>query len=349
MSIYSDLIKQARSDSSLAIAESDEKEEIKPEKSKKKAISKKVSSLDPNSFGTQLEVSTEKIELHPDQPRKYFDPETMQNLEASIRQDGVIEPLIVRPLDNGNYELVAGERRLRASKDAGLATVPIKIHELTESQARRISLVENLQREELNPVEEVEAILKLISLELSLKLAEEFTTSSVVSLLYRMQNETKGKVTHNIMGSPKAEIIEDSFKGLGVAWKSFVSNKLPVLNWPEEVLQKARVGKIAFENAKIIARVKDEAAREKLLSQAISESLSVSDIKERIDSIGANSRKSNEQSGSNSDNAKQVLRVKVSKTFQRLIKNKTWEKVASDEIKSARIHTLIEEIETLIA
>lgn len=349
MSIYSDLIKQARSDSPLVIAESNEKEETQPEKLKKKTVSRKARSLETKSFGTQLEAFTEKIELHPDQPRKYFDPETMRNLEASIRRDGVIEPLIVRLLENGNYELVAGERRLRASKDAGLTTVPIKIHELTEAQARRISLVENLQREELNPVEEVEAILKLVSLDLSSKLAEEFTTSSVVSLLYRMQNEVKGKVTHNVMGSSKAEIIEDNFKGLGVAWKSFVSNKLPVLNWPEEVLQKARAGKIAFENAKIIARVKDETLREKLLSQAISESLSVFDIKERIESIRTDSHKSSEQGGRSSDSAKKILKVKVSKTFQRLIKDKAWEKITSDETKSARIHALIEEIETLIA
>jgi ParB family transcriptional regulator, chromosome partitioning protein len=343
MSIYGDLIKQARSDETSVVVKSNQKEETQPKNSKKVTPDKNSKPL-----GTQVEVSTHKIELHPDQPRKYFDPETMRNLEASIRQDGVIEPLIVRPLDNGNYELVAGERRLRASKGIGLATVPIKICELTEAQARRIALVENLQREELNPVEEVEAILKLVALELNSKQGEEFVTSTVVTLLYRMQNEAKGKVTHNVMGSPKGEIVEDAFKSLGIAWKSFVSNKLPVLNWPEDVLQKAKTGKIAFENAKIIARVKDKTVREELLSQAVSELLSVADTKERIESLVDSNKKVKNSSLNSSDDATKILQVRVSQTFQRLIKKKTWEKVMSDKTKSARIHALIEEIETLM-
>lgn len=349
MSIYGELIKQARSDETLVVAESGKTEKTQSENSKKTAVSRNAKSSGLKSLGgTQLEISTDKIELHPDQPRKYFDPETMLNLEASIKQDGVIEPLIVRPLDNGNYELVAGERRLRASKEAGLSKVPVKIYELTEAQARRISLVENLQREELNPVEEVEAILKLIALELTSKEGEEFVTPDVVSLLYRMQNEVKGKVTHNVMGSSKGELVEDVFKGLGVAWKSFVSNKLPVLNWPEEVLRRAKAGKIAFENAKIIARVKDENVREKLLSRAVSESLSVADIKECIESMGVDNKKAKGASENSSGNATKLLKAKVTKTFKMLIKNKTWEKVTSDETKSARIHSLIEEIETLM-
>lgn len=349
MSIYSDLIRQARSDEASAVVESEETGETQSEKSKKRTGSKRAETSRLMPLGsTQMEVSTSAIELHPDQPRKYFDPETMRNLEASIRRDGVIEPLIVRPLENGNYELVAGERRLRASKEAGLSKVPIKIHELTEAQARRISLAENLQREELNPVEEVEAILKLMALELTSNMEEEFDTSDVVSLLYRMQNEAKGKVTHNVMGSAKGELVEDVFKGLGIAWKSFVSNKLPVLNWPEEVLQRAKEGQLAFEKAKILARVKDENNRGTLLSRAVSESLSVADIKECIDLIGTDNKKDEGPNKNSPSDATKMLKAKVSKTFQKLTKNKTLEKVMSDEMKSARIHALIEELETLI-
>lgn len=344
MSIYGDLIKQARADEdSKAITRAKEGSKAN-EVNRAASVSKHEEPLQ-----DQAEAPVHRIELHPDQPRKYFDPAKMHDLATSIRQNGVIEPLIVRPLPSGAYELVAGERRLRASKEVGLSTVPIKVYELTEAQARKISLVENLQREELNPVEEVEAILKLIALELSFNLEEEFTTSTVASLLYRMQNEAKGKVTHNVMGSRRGELIEGIFESLSIAWKSFVTNKLPVLRWPDGVLQQARAGKIAFENAKVIARIKDDKARTDLLSKAISESLSVAAIREHIANKVADVSKHEELDKNSSEDTARILKTKVSKTFQKLTKKKTWEKVTSDEAKSARIHVLIEEIESLMA
>lgn len=89
-----------------------------------------------------------------EQPRKQFDEEALADLSASIAQHGVLQPLLVRPMPDGTYQLVAGERRWRASRMAGLTEVPVVIREMTEQQAAQLALIENLQREDLNPMEE---------------------------------------------------------------------------------------------------------------------------------------------------------------------------------------------------
>ncbi len=111
-------------------------------------------------------VPLEQIAPSPFQPRKHFDPERLQELARAIESQGVIEPLVVRRIANGNangalYELIAGERRLRAAKHAGLATVPIVVRDVDERAALEMSLVENIAREELNAVEEARAFVQL--------------------------------------------------------------------------------------------------------------------------------------------------------------------------------------------
>ena len=111
-------------------------------------------------------VAIERIHLPLNQPRHYFDPEKLQQLTSSVKEHGIIEPLLVRPLQDGEYELVAGERRYRAAQEIGLERVPIVVRELTDSKALQLALEENLQREDLNPVEETEGILNLLGLRL---------------------------------------------------------------------------------------------------------------------------------------------------------------------------------------
>jgi ParB family transcriptional regulator, chromosome partitioning protein len=108
-------------------------------------------------------VSISKIRLPSHQPRRYFDPEKLQQLTDSIKQHGVLEPLLVRPLQQGEYELVAGERRYRAAQAGGLEIVPITVRELSDQEAIQLALVENLQREDLNPIEETEGVLELLT------------------------------------------------------------------------------------------------------------------------------------------------------------------------------------------
>lgn len=95
-----------------------------------------------------------RIVPNQDQPRKAFDQEALRELAESIRSEGVLQPLLVRPLPDGNYEIVAGERRWRASQMAGLSELPVIVKDLDDEQALAIALIENLQREDLNPMEE---------------------------------------------------------------------------------------------------------------------------------------------------------------------------------------------------
>ncbi|MCW5945827.1 MAG: ParB/RepB/Spo0J family partition protein [Fimbriimonadales bacterium] len=113
------------------------------------------------SEGTQ-EVSIDSIVPNPQQPRKRFSDESLQELADSIKEIGVLQPLVVRPLDEGRYELIAGERRLRAAKLAGLTSVPILIRGADRSASLQIALIENVQREDISVLEAAEAYARLV-------------------------------------------------------------------------------------------------------------------------------------------------------------------------------------------
>lgn len=229
-------------------------------------------------------VKLDAIILPERQPRRYFDPEKLEQLTESIKAHGILENLLIRPVEEkeGLYELVAGERRYRAAQAAGLTEVPVAIRQLTDEQAIQVSLVENLQREDLNPVEETEAILQLLASRL--KSAE----SDVSSLLYRMLNDVQ-RMTNNVISQPEAETVKQVFAELGLMeWESFINNRLPLLRLPEEILEALRSGQIEYTKAKAIASVKDEQQRKELLAQAIQENLSLSRIRERLNSIQPN-------------------------------------------------------------
>ena len=108
---------------------------------------------DTNDTGV-VTLRLSQIEPNREQPRKVFNEEALNELADSIREHGVLQPLLVRPLPGGVYQLVAGERRWRASRMAGLQEVPVVIREMDEEQAMEIALIENLQREDLNAIEE---------------------------------------------------------------------------------------------------------------------------------------------------------------------------------------------------
>ncbi|NJN48567.1 MAG: ParB/RepB/Spo0J family partition protein, partial [Alkalinema sp. RL_2_19] len=128
-------------------------------------------------------VSTASIQLpRQRQPRRYFSAEKLDQLKVSINAHGILEPLIVRPLKSGKFELVAGERRLRAAKDLKLSEVPVVVRDFSDEQAYEVSLLENLQRDDLNPIDETEGILYLLNQ--TLQLAKE----QVVSLLNKAAN-----------------------------------------------------------------------------------------------------------------------------------------------------------------
>jgi len=272
-------------------------------------------------------ISIESIKLPNSQPRRYFDPEKLEQLVISVKEHGILEPLLVRPLEAGQYELVAGERRYRAALQVGLKEIPIVIRKLNDREALQLSLVENLIREDLNPIEETEGILQLLSLRLNQD------TDNVVSLLYRMQNEAKGKVTQNVLGSDDSEAIEAVFDALGmISWESFVSSRLPLLKLPEDVLEALRKGEIEYTKATAIARVKDLAQRTALLEATIADSLSLTQINERIKA----SRQVNQEPSS--------LKNLYKEASKQLQKAKVWE----NPKKQKALEKLLAQIEALL-
>jgi ParB family chromosome partitioning protein len=170
---------------------------------------------------------------------------------------------------------LAGERRLRAAKEAGLIEVPISSREMTDQQALQVALIENLQREDLNPLEETEAVLDLLTLEL------EVPREEIVSLINRSElaRRRNQELTHNDMR--QMEKVNSLFEELGrFTVNSFRANRLPLLNLSEDVLEALRQGKLEYTKARSIARLKDDAQREKLLREAIAKNLSLTQIKE---------------------------------------------------------------------
>lgn len=273
-------------------------------------------------------VAISSIRLPQQQPRRYFDPEKLEQLTISVKKLGILEPLLVRLLHPGEYELVAGERRYRAAQKAGLTEIPVVVRELTDEEALQLSLIENLQREDLNPVEETEAILQLLATQLSSS-AEEAR-----ALLYRMQNEVKGKVTQNVLGSQEGELVKTMFDSLGLmSWESFVSSRLPLLNLPDEVIEALRQGQIEYTKAQAIARLKDTQARQALLFKAIQENLSLKEILERI----RLQRKPQEKP--------QSLKIIFKETSNRLQKAKFWD----NPKKQQALEKLLKQMEALLA
>src|SRR5258705_4223091 len=116
----------------------------------------------PGTDETISEIPIDQIDVNPNQPRKLLDPESVSELAASIRSSGVIQPVVVRRHGAG-YQLIAGERRWRAARQAGLARIPAVVREATDAQSLEIALVENLLREDLNPMEEAEAYQRLLA------------------------------------------------------------------------------------------------------------------------------------------------------------------------------------------
>lgn len=119
-------------------------------------------SSDALSEGGSVMLPISDIEPDRGQPRTKFSEEALAELEASIREFGILQPLLVRPMSDGSYKIVAGERRYRAARRAELKEVPVIIKSLTDAEAAAIALIENLQREDLNPIEEAAGIRKLI-------------------------------------------------------------------------------------------------------------------------------------------------------------------------------------------
>lgn len=168
------------------------------------------------SFESDTRIETlplREVEPDPGQPRKTFDDETLAELSASIAEHGLLQPIAVRPKPSGGYLIVAGERRWRASRMAGLTEVPVIVKDVTDEQAMELALVENLQREDLDPVEEAAGIRELM---------------------------TRCDLTQ-----------EQAARKLGKS-RSALANSLRLLSLPETVLELLKSGFITIGHAKVI-------------------------------------------------------------------------------------------------
>ena len=168
------------------------------------------------SFESDTRIETlplREIEPDPGQPRKTFDDETLAELSASIAEHGLLQPIAVRPKPSGGYLIVAGERRWRASRMAGLTEVPVIVKDVTDEQAMELALVENLQREDLDPVEEAAGIRELV---------------------------TRCDLTQ-----------EQAARKLGKS-RSALANSLRLLSLPETVLELLKSGFITIGHAKVV-------------------------------------------------------------------------------------------------
>ncbi len=154
----------------------------------------------------------EEIKPNRHQPRKVFDPEKLRELVASIKEKGVIQPLIARRIDGG-YELIAGERRWRASQMAGLKQVPVVLRDVRDSEMLELALIENIQRAELNPIEEAEAYQKLVDdfdftqEELSIRVGKERSTIANHLRLLKLPELVKSDISNGKITTGHAKVI----------------------------------------------------------------------------------------------------------------------------------------------
>ncbi len=215
------------------------------------------------------------------QPRQFMDPVALAALTASIRERGVLEPVLVRRVDAG-YELIAGERRTRAARDAGLSHVPAIVLDLDDREALEISIMENLQREDLNAVEETEAVLQLLELSL------ELDRAGALALINEHVQESRGRAPQARFSDGQKRVAVDLFERLGrFTPASFLANRVPILGFPDELLESVRRGQLDFTKAQALARVDEPADRRRLLDEAVRDRLSLSQIRRRITEVRA--------------------------------------------------------------
>lgn len=192
------------------------------------------------------EVDIKKIKPNPNQPRKNFDVDALNELAASIKTHGIVQPIVVNDLGDGTYMIIAGERRWRAANICGLKTVPAVIRNYTDKQVKEISIIENLQREDLNPVEAARAIKELMD--------EYGLTQDAV-----------------------AERIGKS--------RPSVANTLRLLSLYPDVLKLVEDGKLSAGHARCLVVVEDKNNQIKLANAVIQRNLSVRDLEKAVKNL----------------------------------------------------------------
>lgn len=280
-------------------------------------------------------VPLRAIRFNQRQPRKHVAEERLADLAASIKEKGVLEPVIVRRA-GGGFELVAGERRTRAAALAGLEEIPAIVVDIDDREALEIAIIENLQREDLNAVEETEAVLGLLEMSLDIDRA------GVTALLQALYNEERGRSPGRQVSERQRNAVAGQFRRLGrFSISSFVSNRLPILEFPEILLEAVRSGRLAFTKAQAIARVDDPDVRQRLLAIAVAEDLSLSQIRRRITELRRAGDVASTVGGGQLDRAQSLASV-----TKRLLNRRKL--VALEPQRLARVNELLEELQGVL-
>lgn len=198
----------------------------------------------PRARATVRNVPLDRIDPNPDQPRLTFDEDSLQELAASITEHGVLQPILVRPGADGRYQLIAGERRWRSAQIAGLRQIPALVEEIDDETALEIAIIENLQREDLSPLDEA-------------LMYERMTTEHGYSLRKLAQKLGKDK--------------------------GYIENRLRLADAPSEIKQLVSLRKDTLSHAYELLKVEDARKRRKLAEQVARGELSLVKLRERID------------------------------------------------------------------
>lgn len=235
--------------------------------------------IEPTS-GESVRLSINEIEPNRDQPRKIFEEQALAELSASIKEHGVLQPLLVRPMADGSYRLVAGERRYRAARMAGVTEVPVTIREMTDEEESIFALIENLHREDLNAIEEAQGIKTLID-------TFGFT-----------QEEAAQKVGKS---------------------RTAVTNSLRLLNLPEDISNLVRDGKISMGHARALLSFEDAAEASRVAQLVVKDGISVRDV-ERLAKSAQKTKKSPEKREKKRDIFYDEVEIALSKMLGRKVK-----------------------------
>lgn len=236
--------------------------------------------VEENSTASAVKIKIDDIEPNRSQPRKMFDEKALTELSESIEQYGVIQPLLVRPMPDGSYQIVAGERRWRASKKAGLQEVPVTIREMSDDEAAALALIENLQREDLNPIEEALGLSQLID-------------------NYGLTQE-------------------EAAKKVGKS-RPAITNALRLLNLPDDIRSLVENGKLSAGHSRALLSFSDEKQMHTVADMIIKDGISVRDV-EKLSKASSDKKKNRSKAKLIRDNYYDVVELALSDTLKRKVK-----------------------------
>ncbi len=238
-----------------------------------------------NATDIQVKQQVRVIDIEPNknQPRKEFDEETIRELAESINEHGLLQPILVRPLDNGMYQIVAGERRWRACRMLGWGDkeIPVIIREMDDFQTAQIALIENLQREDLNPIDEAKAYSELIE-------------------KYNMKQEEVAKLAGKARTS--------------------VTNAIRLLKLPDNVVELIRDGEISAGAAKALLSVNEEADVQELAKKVSKGELTVRQLERAVAKVNAVHKPAQQDAKSTAKNYFKEMEIALSDSLDRKVK-----------------------------